>query len=132
MIQRAYQLIPRSPTCLVEGVFDLGCHSCAVYHDDQPPWVVVNRVNPPHATLPTLLSFSRSHAFRDGSLGMIWDSYSFNMERPNVDEKEWAMGFCIGTTIMQGIFERAYKRILGQVVPYGSLLPHMGFEFWSL
>jgi hypothetical protein len=42
------------------------------------------------------------------------------MEKPNVDEKKWAMGFHIGTTIMQGILKRPHKRILGQVMPYGS------------
>jgi hypothetical protein len=27
------------------------------------------------------------------------------MEKPNTNEREWAMGFCIGTTTMQGIFK---------------------------
>jgi hypothetical protein len=85
----------------------------------------------PHAALPTLLSFSHFYAFKYGSLRMIWDSYSCNMEEPNVDEKEQAMGFCIGTITMQGIFQKTHKLILGQVMPYGSQLPHMDFEFWS-
>jgi hypothetical protein len=41
-----------------------------------------------------------SNAFRDGGPWMIWDSQSFNMEEPNVNEREWAMGFNIGTTTM--------------------------------
>jgi len=63
---------------------------------------------------------------------MIWDSYSSNMEKPNVDEKERAMGFRTCTTTVQGIFKRTHKWILGQVMPYGSQLPHMDFEFWFL
>ncbi len=47
---------------------------------------------------------------------MIWDSHPFNMEKPNVDEKEEAMGFRIGTTAMQGICEKTHRQILGQVM----------------
>jgi hypothetical protein len=46
---------------------------------------------------------------------MIWDSHSSNMEKPNVDEREWAMGFHINTTTVQGISKRTYKQILGQL-----------------
>jgi len=38
------------------------------------------------------------------------------MEKPDVEKKEHAMGFCINTTIVQGIFERACRWILGQVM----------------
>jgi hypothetical protein len=31
------------------------------------------------------------------------------MEKLNVKEREQTMGFCISTTTMQGIFERAHK-----------------------
>jgi hypothetical protein len=43
------------------------------------------------------------------------------MEKPNVDEREHAMGFCIGTTIVQGISEGARKQILGQVMDLNCL-----------
>jgi hypothetical protein len=43
------------------------------------------------------------------------------MEKPNVDEREKAMGFCIGTTIVQGISEGARKQILGQVMDLNCL-----------
>lgn len=35
-------------------------------------------------------------------LGMVWDSKSSHMEEPNVDERDWAMGFHISTTTMFG------------------------------
>jgi hypothetical protein len=77
---------------------------------------MINRVGLLQATLPTFLSFLHSHTFRDGILGMIWDANSYKMEEPNVDERKQATGFHIGTTIVQGIFEGAHRRILGQVM----------------
>ncbi len=47
VIQQAYELIPRSPTCLVDDILDLGRYSCMVRYDDRPPLVVVNRVGLP-------------------------------------------------------------------------------------
>jgi hypothetical protein len=52
---------------------------------------------------------------------MIWDSHSSNMERPNANEKEQAMGLCTGTTIVQGIFEGVHKWILGQIMDFNCL-----------
>jgi hypothetical protein len=52
---------------------------------------------------------------------MIWDSHSSNIEKPNVDEKERATGFHIGTTNVQGISKGAYRRILGQVLDLNCL-----------
>ncbi len=52
---------------------------------------------------------------------MIWDFHSSSMEEPNVNEREWAMGFHIGTTTMQGISEGAHRRILGQVMDFNCL-----------
>jgi len=58
-------------TCLGNDILDLGCHSCMVCHDDQPPLVVVKRFGFPSATLPTLLNFPRFRAFRGGVPWMI-------------------------------------------------------------
>jgi hypothetical protein len=43
------------------------------------------------------------------------------MEEPNANEKEQAMGFCISTIVVQGIFKGAYRRILGQVMDLNCL-----------
>jgi hypothetical protein len=82
---------------------------------------MVNKVGLPQVALPTFLSFPHSHAFRNGSPWMIWDSHSSSMEEPNVDEKEQAMGFHSNTTIVQGISERACRQILGQVMDLNYL-----------
>jgi len=47
---------------------------------------------------------------------MISDSHSSNMEEPNADEKEWAMGFHTNITTMQGISKGTCRQILGQVL----------------
>jgi hypothetical protein len=47
---------------------------------------------------------------------MIWDSNSSNMEDPNANEMEQAMGFHISTTTMWGISKKVHRRILGQVM----------------
>jgi hypothetical protein len=54
------------------------------------------------------LTFPCAHALWDGNLGMIWDLKSFNMKEPNVDEKEWAMGFRINIIAMPSISKGAY------------------------
>ncbi len=68
----------------------------------------------PWAILPTFLTFSHSHAFKNGGLRMIWDSHSSSMEKPNANEREWAMGFHICTIDVQGIFEGTHRKILRQ------------------
>jgi hypothetical protein len=88
VIQRAYELIPKSSTCLVDDILDLGRHSGTICHDEWPPLVVVNKVGLPQVALPTFLSFPHFHAFRNGGLGMIWDSLSSSMKEPNADERE--------------------------------------------
>jgi hypothetical protein len=40
------------------------------------------------------------------------------MEKPNADESEWAMAFHTSTIVVQGIFEGAHRRILGQVMDF--------------
>lgn len=87
---------------------------CGTHHDEWPP--MVNNVKLPQRTLPILLSFPYFHAFWNGSLGMMWDSNSSNMEELNVNEREWAMGFHINTTTMPNIFKGPCRQILGQVM----------------
>jgi hypothetical protein len=42
---------------------------------------------------------------------MIWDANSSKMEEPNVAKWEQSMGFHTSTTIVQGIFKGAHRRI---------------------
>jgi len=121
VIQWAYELIRRSPTCLVDDILNLRCHSHAICHDEWPSLVVVNRVSLPQVDLPTPLSFPHSHAFRNGGPWMIWDSHSSSMEKPNANDRGWAMGFCIGTIVVQGNSKRVHIQISRQVMDLNYL-----------
>jgi hypothetical protein len=46
---------------------------------------------------------------------MIWDSHSSNMEEPNADEREWAMGFRIGTELCKAISKEHVGRFWGKL-----------------
>jgi len=97
--------------CLVDDILDLGWHSCVIRYDDQP-LDVVNKVGLLWTTIFTILSFPCFHAFQDGRPWMIWDSYSSYLEEPNVNEKEWNVGFHIGTITMFGLSNGACRNIL--------------------
>jgi hypothetical protein len=43
--------------------------------------------------LPTFVSFPASDAYREGGLGLVWDTCLQWWVEPNADEKEHAMGF---------------------------------------
>jgi hypothetical protein len=48
----------------------------------------VNRVGQPRMVLPTFASFPTSHAYREGGLGLVWDTCSQQLVEPNIDERE--------------------------------------------
>jgi hypothetical protein len=53
VIRHAYELILRSPTCLVDDTLDPRCQSFVVCHEDQPSLVFPNKVG-----LPKILSLT--------------------------------------------------------------------------
>ncbi len=89
----------------MDDILDPSRHACVVYHVDQPPLCMVNKVGLPHVTLPTFLNFRHLHAFWDGGLGMVWDSKSSHMEKPNGDENEQAMSFHNGTIVVPDLLK---------------------------
>jgi hypothetical protein len=50
------------------------------------------------------------------------------MEKPNADEREHAMGFHTGTTVVQGISEKTHGQILGQVMDLNCLTWILSFD----
>ncbi len=121
VIQQAYELILRSPTCLVDDILDLGCHSCVVHHHDQPTLVVVNMVGLPRTALLTFLSFPRFHELKIWDPRMIWDSHSSNIEKQNVNEKKQATKFPLRPHLCKGISKGTFWWILGQVMDLNCL-----------
>ncbi len=56
-----------------------------------------------------------------GSLVMIWDSHSSNMEESNAYERKRAIRFHTYTTFVQSIHEGICKQSLGQVMDLNNL-----------
>jgi len=52
-----------------------------------------------------ILKISHFHAFQNGGPRMIWNFNSLNMEKPNVDEREFTMGFYMHTIDVLNIFK---------------------------
>jgi hypothetical protein len=63
--------------------------------------------------LPTFVNFPASHAYREGGLGLVWDTCSQWLVEPNTDEKERAMGFPTGVTSVPSISEVSRRQMLG-------------------
>jgi hypothetical protein len=82
---------------------------------------VVNRVGQPRMALPTFVSFPMSHAYREGSLELVWDTCSQELVEPNANERERAMGFPTGVTSIPSIFETSCRQMLGQVMDLNCL-----------
>jgi hypothetical protein len=66
---------------------------------------MVNRVGQPRMALPTFVSFPASHAYKEGGHGLVWDTCSQGLVEPNANERERAMGFPTGVTLVPSIFE---------------------------
>jgi hypothetical protein len=64
--------------------------------------------------LPTFVNFPTSHAYREGGLKLIGDTYSQRLVEPNADEREHAMGFPTRVTSVLFIFEASRRQVLGQ------------------
>jgi hypothetical protein len=70
---------------------------------------VVNQVGQPRMALPTFVSFLVSHAYREGGLGLVWDTCSQWLVEPNADERERAMGFPTRVTLVPSISEASRR-----------------------
>jgi hypothetical protein len=105
----------------VDNILDIGRRSQVVRVVDRSVMAMVNRMGQPRMALPTFVSFPTSHAYREGGLGLVWDSCSQWLVEPNADERERAMGFPIGVTSVLFIFEVSRRHVLGQVMDLNYL-----------
>jgi hypothetical protein len=76
---------------------------------DRSPMAVVNRMGQPRMALPTFVNFPTSHAYREGGLELVWDTCSQRLVEPNANERERAMGFPTGVTLVPSIFEASRR-----------------------
>ena len=71
--------------------------------------------------LPTLLSYARSHAFKqrkDGrpSAGEVWNCELGRWDEPNIPERECAMGFVEGDTWAPGRSNGVRCELIGRAM----------------
>jgi hypothetical protein len=111
----------KRPNVYISDILDPHRTPPHVYHDDQAPLAVINRKGEPRRAFPTLVSFSRSYAFKDNGLRLVWDSIIQEMVEPNADERERAMGFSTGTTNVHGMSEQQQRFLLGQAMDLNCL-----------
>ena len=121
VLRRAYELVHRDPSLMVDGILDPRRHSQVVRVTDRSPMAVVNRVGQPMMALPTFVSFPSSHAFRDGGPGLVWDTRIRQLVEPSADERERAMGFATGVTAVPSISEASRRQVLGQAMDLNCL-----------
>jgi hypothetical protein len=92
----------------MDNILDIGRCFQVVKIVDRSPMAVVNRVGQPRMALPTFVSFPASHAYREGGLGLVWDTCLQQLVEPNADERERAMGFSIEMTFVPSISEASH------------------------
>ncbi len=113
VLKQAYETMSRSSHLIVDNILDIGQRSQVVRVADRSPMAMVNRMGQPRMVLPTFFCFPASHAYREGGLGLVWDTCSQRLVEPNADERERAMGFPIGMTSVPSIFESSRRQVLG-------------------
>jgi hypothetical protein len=71
--------------------------------------------------LPTFVSFLASHAYKEGGLGLVWDTCLQQLVEPNADERERLMGFPTIVTLVPSIYEASRRQVLGQAMDMNYL-----------
>jgi hypothetical protein len=71
--------------------------------------------------LPTFVSFPTSHAYREGGLGLLWDTCPQRLVEFNTNGREHVMGFPIGVTLVPSISEASRRQVLGQAMDLNYL-----------
>jgi hypothetical protein len=112
VLKVAYSQVVRLAGLIVDDILDAGRRSQVVERNDLPPLAVVNKVGSPRATLPTIVSFTASHAYQQGGSGLVWDEKLHQLVEPNADERECAMGFPTGTIVVPGFSEATRRQLL--------------------
>ncbi|PTQ33208.1 hypothetical protein MARPO_0091s0058, partial [Marchantia polymorpha] len=121
ILRHAYDSVQRDPTLTVDSILDVFRHSQVVRVADRSPMALVNRLGQPRMTLPTLVSYPASHAYRDGRPRLLWDSTVHQLVEPNADEIERAMEFMTGVTATASVLEASRRQVLGQAMDLNCL-----------
>ena len=125
-VSATLQQLVRPTSRYVDDILDIGRHAQVVVQADKPPLAPLNQIGKPRLALPTLVSYPKSHAFRDQGPGLVWDCTTQRLEEPCAHERERAMGFLTGTTSAPGLTELERRQILGQAIDLSSMVWFLG------
>ena len=125
-ISAALHRINRPKDRHLDDILEEGRFAQAVVQQDQPPLAIINHVGMPRFAFPTLMSYPRSFAFRNGGPGLVFDNTSMRLEEPCANERERAMGFPTGITCGPGLTESQRRHCLGQAMDLTSMVWFLG------
>lgn len=118
--------IPHAP---VDHVLDRDRFSAPVERNDTWPYYPANRIGFLRVSMPTLVAYPMSRAFRfPHSPGSIFDAGSRTYTEPNVEERERMLGYSTGATAAPGLTLAERHTITGNCIDQSALsyLIHFG------
>ena len=116
VLNAANQLVIRDLQANVDSILDPNHRAQICTRADRLPFYPANEVGRPINALPTLVSYPGSYAFCNGGPGMVVNTNTNQLEEPNANERERAMGFRTLTTGAPNITEAQRRRLLGQAI----------------
>ena len=125
LMRAAVQRHKRPPNLWVDDILAKGRQAQIVQKADRSPFYACNEVGKRMAALPTLVSYPGSHAFRNGGPGMVKGDDG-ELQEPNAEERELAMGFRKGYTAALGLAEAHRRKLLGRAMDFNSLVGLIG------
>jgi hypothetical protein len=82
----------------------------------------MNTIGKPRGVWPTLVSLLGTHAFKGDGLGLVYHHALTTWDEPSPKEKEWAMGFQIGTISHTKVIRLECNILLGRAMDLNSLM----------
>ncbi|KAJ9519684.1 hypothetical protein QJQ45_013313 [Haematococcus lacustris] len=101
------------PAQSVADILSPGTAVPIAQHADAPPFFPVNQPGQALRALPTLVAYPASYAFRGGGKGVLLTAAGTARE-PNIQERELALGYVVGTTAAPGLTTADRHQITGR------------------
>ena len=110
MVQHTFQNLPTQTVC---DIIEDHHEAQLAAHTSVPGDYAVNEVGKPLRAFATFVTVKGSHAYRDNGHSLLINTDTGNLEEPNANEREAAMGFMVGTTAHDAVTEAERRRMLG-------------------
>ncbi|KAJ9528117.1 hypothetical protein QJQ45_005750 [Haematococcus lacustris] len=109
------QHIQPHPAQSVADILTPGTTIPIAQHADAPPFFPVNQPGQALRALPTLVAYPASYAFRGGGKGVLFTAAGTTRE-PNIQERELALGYVVGTIAAPGLTTADRDQITGRCI----------------